>query len=666
MKGEKYMKLINEKNTLKLIYKDRPVFEHYQNSSFCCALDWQVGYKSAHGNFKVKEKINSKLPLLNFEVISQDETSAKIKFYSKDKALILDVSEDENMLNIDFSSENDCAWEFNIKADENEGIFGGGEQFRQLNMKGEKVINFVSEHIVVKPIAQKVVFKFLPYTPKSHSQIETYAPMTTFTSSEKYCVRFNVNSFGVQDFTKAKISSFRYLKLPKSMKIFKQDSFTELSQNLTHDIKNNQYLPDWCYDGIILGVQGGGEVVNQKVDEAIAKGVKVCGVWCQEWSGQKITSAGKQVYWNWEVDAQRYPDFKNYIDKLEAKGVRFLAYINPYLIIDSPLYKLFKSKGYLIKNQKGEIYHVKSTTFDAGMMDLTHPEAVKYLKDVLIKKNMLDQGVKGYMADFAEYLPVDCVLHDGDPEQLHNCWPTMWAKINREALKESGKEDEVMFFTRSAYNEAQTYSPIMWNGDQHTDTSIDYGMPCVMPASFNLGFSGVSLTHSDIGGYITFASMRRGPELFIRWMEMSALSPLMRGHETVKPDNNVQHDHPEIIEHTAYLSDLHVKLKPYILHVTKMAQTGIPSITPDFYYDNDFCSHKDLYSYFFGEDLFVCPIIEKGDNARKVHLPKGEWIHLISKKEYAGEKQYIVDAPLGKPTAFYRKGSEFESIFRGV
>ena len=30
----------------------------------------------------------------------------------------------------------------------------------------------------------------------------------------------------------------------------------------------------------------------------------------------------------------------------------------------------------------------------------------------------------------------------------------------------------------------QEYAPIMWNGDQHTDTTRDYGMPCVMPASF--------------------------------------------------------------------------------------------------------------------------------------------------------------------------------------
>ncbi|MFI3140878.1 MAG: alpha-glucosidase [Clostridia bacterium] len=660
------MKIINDDKSLKLLFKDQVIFEHSEKDCFACALNWKVGYKSTHGNFKVKEKIKGKFKLTKAEILQKTDSSASIKFSGEGKSLILYITQTNAKLDIIFESKDDCAWEFKLRANKKEGIFGGGEQFRQLNMKGEKVTNFVSEHIVVKPIVQKTIFGFLPYRPKKHKKIETYAPMTTFTSSDKYCVRFDVDSFGVQDFTKAKTSTFRYLKLPKSMTFFKEETFEDLSKSLSLSLPNNQYLPDWCYDGIILGVQGGAETVMQKVDEAIEKGVKVCGVWCQEWSGQKITAVGKQVYWNWEVDSERYPDFKNYIDKLEAKGVRFLAYINPYLVVGSNLYKLFKKQGYLITDKKGKVYHVKSTTFDAGMIDLTHPEAVKYLKDVIIKKNMIDMGVKGYMADFAEYLPVDCVLHDGDPEQLHNCWPAMWAKINRDALIEAKKENEVMFFTRSAYNGAQSFAPIMWNGDQHTDTSIDYGMPCVMPASFNLGFSGVTLTHSDIGGYITFSSMRRGPELFIRWMEMSAFSPLMRGHETVKPQNNVQHDHPEIIEHTAYLSQLHFKLKPYLEHCISRAKLGIPAIVPDFYYSNDFSTHKDLYTYMLGEDVFVAPIIEKGATTRKVTLPKGTWVHFVTKQEYAGETEIIVDAPLGKPTAFYKKGSMFESIFKRV
>lgn len=251
-------------------------------------------------------------------------------------------------------------------------------------------------------------------------------------------------------------------------------------------------------------------------------GAKIAGVWSQDWSGENRTVMGKQVWWNWEVDENLYPDLKGAIQKLNERGVRFLAYINPYLVKDSRLYNECRDKGYLITHTDGSVYHIKSTTFDAGMLDLTNPEAVRFTKDVLIKKNMLDLGVSGWMADFGEYLPVDCVLRDGDPKELHNLWPVLWAKLNREAVEEYGAKD-IMFFMRSGYVGIQTYAPVLWNGDQHTDTTKDYGMPCVMPASFSLGFSGVPMVHCDVGGFFSFGKMKRRPELFTRWMEMCTL-----------------------------------------------------------------------------------------------------------------------------------------------
>ncbi|MBR4422649.1 MAG: hypothetical protein IKS68_00340, partial [Mailhella sp.] len=37
-------------------------------------------------------------------------------------------------------------------------------------------------------------------------------------------------------------------------------------------------------------------------------------------------------------------------------------------------------------------------------------------------------------------LPTDCVLYSGENAELvHNTWPALWAKLNREAVEESGK-----------------------------------------------------------------------------------------------------------------------------------------------------------------------------------------------------------------------------------
>ena len=66
-----------------------------------------------------------------------------------------------------------------------------------MNMKGEKIVNLVSEHIVVPPIVQKTLFRFIPYKGKPHSYIRTYSPMSTYTSSGKYALRFETSSYGV-------------------------------------------------------------------------------------------------------------------------------------------------------------------------------------------------------------------------------------------------------------------------------------------------------------------------------------------------------------------------------------------------------------------------------------------------------------------------------------
>lgn len=657
------MKLIKDAG-IQLIYKDTVVFCHTTKNPFIIADIWESKVKRFLGKFTETGHIKEKTPLDIYEIIEETEKSTKILFRNTKQRVSINIIETLDFLKLDFSTTDKCGFSFTFPAFSKEGIFGGGEQYRNLNLKGEKVENLVSEHIKVKPIAQKILLgKFCQ--PKSHSEISSYSPMCTFVSSKLYAMRFKVSSYGLADFKNPLKSVFSFQSCPDSLTYIKEESFWDISLKLAKDIENRQYLPSWCHEGMILGVQGGTKIVTERALNMLSAGAKICGIWCQDWSGQYVTAAGKQVYWNWEVDNNRYFSLKEKIVELKSKGIRFLAYINPYLIAESPMYNHCKKMGYLVKRQDDSIYHIKSTTFDSGMMDLTNPGMIAYLKNTIIKKNMLELGIAGYMADFGEYLPVDCVLYDGNPALLHNKWPVIWAQINREAIEEAELENEVFFFTRSGYDGAQTYSPIMWNGDQHTDFSLDYGLPCVMPASFNLGFSGLTAIHSDIGGFISFGPLKRDEELFIRWMEMNTFTLLMRSHETIRPDVNCQYDAKTVLEHTIRLTGIHKALKPYLEKVMEQSQIGIPSIKPDFYLNNDFTTHKDQYSYFFGNDIFVCPIIKKGDKQRTVNLPEGEWIHFFTKESYLTGK-YIVDAPLGRPAVFYRKDSSFRGLFESI
>lgn len=655
------MRLIRQGDSVTLFYGGRKVFEHTPQKPFITVLNGKISYRSSHGSFKVKERTGRRTPLM-----LDAPCDGGLSFSAGGYSVSLVFEETCGGLLIRFLPDGVFMTEMRFAAITGEGIFGGGEQYRQLDMKGEKIINFVSEHIVVPPIVRKTLFKFLPYREKPHSYIGTYSPMSTYVSSGKYALRFDVSSYGVADFTREEVSVFRFAECPRSVFYAAGADFASVATALAAHTPCNVRLPEWCHEGMIVAVQGGSERVTEKVVYLQEKGVKVCGVWSQDWSGRKVTAVGKQVYWNWEADEKLYPNFDATVEELHKKGVRFLAYINPYLVKGGRLYEECAAKGMLIRKRNGEIYHIKSTTFDAGMLDLTNPATAEFVGETLIKKNMLDRGVDGYMADFGEYLPVDCVLHDGNPADMHNEWPVLWAKINREAVDSHPRGKDIFFFTRSGYNGVQEYSTVMWNGDQHVDFTRDYGMPCVMPATFNLGFSGFSAVHSDVGGFISFASLARSKELLVRWTEMNAFSPLMRSHETIRPDVNVQPYDDEVVGITASLSRVHAELAPYLAKCMDEAGEGIPVMRPDFYESGDYQEHAEDYAYFLGPDVFVAPVVEKGAAERTVKLPVGDWVRFFGGEKVGGGQKATFPAPLGTPIAFYRQGSAFADLFSRI
>ena len=640
-----------------LAFRNLPILSHRTDLPFATAIRREKTYESNRGTVRETVTEVERVPLADIS-----ETGGAIVLSAKGHSLSITLSELPDGVQLAFSGEDGWAYEFRLTAYEGEAVFGGGEQYRKTNLRGETVVNFVSEHIKAATVIEKAILPRALYAPKPHAKIGSYAPMPVFVTDSGRMIRFDTASDGKSTFGRDAYM-FGFDACPNTLTVTFGDSFDALLQSLAKTVPNRQYLPDWCRDGMILGVQGGTQTILKKAFAMLDAGAKISGVWSQDWSGENRTVMGKQVYWNWEVDEKLYPDLKGAIETLNARGVRFLAYINPYLVKDSRLYTECKEKGYLITHTDGSVYHIKSTTFDAGMLDLTNPEAVRYVKDVLIKKNMLDLGVSGWMADFGEYLPTDCVLFDGDPKKLHNLWPVLWAKLNREAIEEYGAKD-ILFFMRSGYVGVQSYAPILWNGDQHTDTTKDYGMPCVMPASFSLGFSGVPMVHCDIGGFFSFGKMKRKPELFTRWMEMCTFSLLMRSHESIRPWANAQFDAEEVTAHTVRLTNVHAALKPYLKHCEELAKAGLPVMRPDFYEAMDYAASRDMYSYFLGEDLFVCPVIERKAKTRRVFLPKGEWVGFWTGTEYAGETAYTVPAPLGQTPVFYRKNSAYADLFR--
>ena len=64
-----------------------------------------------------------------------------------------------------------------------------------------------------------------------------------------------------------------------------------------------------------------------------------------------------------------------------------------------------------------------------------------------------ETGAHGWMADFAESLPLESVLFNTSisPVDYHNIYTTEWAKLNWEAIVEAGREKDGTFFQSSNF-----------------------------------------------------------------------------------------------------------------------------------------------------------------------------------------------------------------------
>ncbi|NLI90127.1 MAG: alpha-glucosidase, partial [Epulopiscium sp.] len=446
------------------------------------------------------------------------------------------------------------------------------------------------------------------------------------------------------------------------------DTYLELIEKLTGLLGRQPLLPEWFYEGAILGIQDGTDVCIDKVTRLQEAGAVIKGIWCQDWQGVRHTSFGKRLFWDWKWNQELYPGLDKQIKEWDKEGINFLAYFNPYLCNDGTQFVEAKEKGYLAFNQEGEVYEVDFGEYLCGIVDFTNPEAYEWYRDMIIK-NAIDMGIKGWMADFGEYLPIDTVLYNGwDGMIAHNKWPALWAKVNYDALVESDTLGEIVYFMRAGGTGSQKYCTMIWAGDQNVDFSLDDGLASVVTAALSLGMSGYGLHHSDTGGYTTLYGMKRTKELFMKWTDFNTFTPVLRTHEGNRPGDNWQFDSDEeTISHFAWASQVHSMLKDYISHlVAKNTDKGIPVMRPLFmHYEDDDRTYQLKYQYMLGRDMVVAPVYEEGASTVDIYLPDDKWINIWDGKEWTGG-DYTVDAPIGAPAVFYRKDSKFKEVFEEI
>ncbi len=242
------------------------------------------------------------------------------------------------------------------------------------------------------------------------------------------------------------------------------------------------------------------------------------------------------------------------------------------------------------------------------------------------------------------------------------------SRANAEAIREAGKEGEIVFFMRAGWTGSSRYSTAFWAGDQLVNWSKNDGLPSVIPAAISLGFSGSGVWHSDIGGYTTALWVKRSRETLMRWAEMAAFTPIMRTHEGLRPDSNAQvWTDAGILAHFARMSSVWTGLAPY--HAAVMAEyesAGLPPIRHTWlHYEDEAELRSQSCQYLYGRDILVAPVLKPGLELSDAYLPSDHWVHLWTSREFRGG-EVTIEAPLGYPPVFYRADSPWASLFEGL
>ncbi len=146
----------------------------------------------------------------------------------------------------------------------------------------------------------------------------------------------------------------------------------------------------------------------------------------------------------------------------------------------------------------------------------------------------------------------------------------------------------------------------------------------------------------DIGGHMPGAV---DPELFTRWVQFGAFSPILRTHTTKNPDSERRiWAYPEpysSVLRSAF--QLRMALEPYIYtEARRTYDTGVAFLHP-LYYDwpNEIHAYDARNEYMFGDEMLAAPVVAPADKltrlaSEKIWLPEGHWIEWPTGKNLDG------------------------------
>lgn len=340
----------------------------------------------------------------------------------------------------------------------------------------------------------------------------------------------------------------------------------------------------------------------------------------------------QKYYGNFDYKPECFSDPKGMTDELHRMGFKVMLWVAPFVSADSPEFREFEAKGFLLKNKGGGTAIVRWWNGFSAAYDTTNPEAMEYLKKQL-RDHQAKYGTDGFKFDGGDISILTGNYDYYDKKATKNIYMEKWAALALDfpynELRASWKLGGQPLVQRLGDKD---YS---WNA-----------VGLLVPDMLAAGLLGYYYTCPDMiggGSFTPFINLKKfDEELIVRSCQIHALMPMMQF--SVAPWRILSKENAAIC---AKFAHLHQQMGNYILSLAHHAsKTGEPIVR---YMEYEF-PHQGFIDckdqFMLGSKYLVAPMTKPG-NSRQVKLPKGTWKDDLG-KVFKGPREMTIDVPLDR------------------
>ncbi len=339
------------------------------------------------------------------------------------------------------------------------------------------------------------------------------------------------------------------------------------------------------------------------------------------------------------------------IRTLRSRHIHTLVYLRPWITPGSAPVKA----GLVVRHADGSPDYTSGTVSQpVALLDFTKPSAVRFWQREVAKA--FDAGADGFMQDFGEEVLFDMHFANGQTGRtMHNRYLILYAKATRDEIaryEHAHPGRQLWFYDRAGYSGlpgTAAYDGGTFPGDETNDWTRSSGLASLTTDMLSRAVAGSYGFGTDIGGYYDLTNPPTSKELFLRWAEWAALSPIFRLHGSGRAGTHTPWSYDaQTVRVYNQLSRLHLRAVPLILALWREAdRTGIPPTRPLWLaYPRDRRAWGQDQEWLLGSDLLVAPVVVPGATSRRVYFPEGCWQAPTSRRTYRGPRFATVAAPL--------------------